>query len=75
MKELPIKMLSNWKERAIPISFHGDAVPVTGVGESWSKSMVMYTISSMVGRGTTLQTMLLMWAVFKDAIAVGGMKD
>ena len=71
----PIRRVKNWKLRAIPISFHGDGVPVTGLGKSWSRSMIMYTVSSMVGLGTTLETMLLVFACFKDAVAVGGVKD
>ena len=75
MVDHPMTTVANWEERAIPVSFHGDGVPVTGVAKSWGRTMIMYTVSSMVGRGTTLQTMLLVWAVFKDALAVGGIKD
>jgi hypothetical protein len=64
----PIKTIPNWKRRCIPLSFHGDGVPVTGVGKSWSRSMFMYSFSSMVGMGTTLQMMWMIWAVFKDAL-------
>ena len=71
----PIKAIPNWKRRCFPLSFHGDGVPVTGVGKSWSRTMHMYSVSSMVGAGTTLQNMLLIWAVFKDAIKTGARLD
>ena len=71
----PIKQIRNWKERCIPLSFHGDGVPVVGVGKSWSKSMTMYSFSSVVGLGTTIQSMWLIWAVFKDVCSGGGLRD
>ena len=71
----PMKSVDDWESRAIPLSFHGDGVPVTGVAKSWGRSMIMYSVSSMVGRGTTLETMLLIWAVFADALSHGGIKD
>ena len=50
--------------RAIPISLHGDAVPVTGAGKSWSKSLDILSWSSMVGKGSTLQRNFIIWVVF-----------
>ena len=67
----PIKSKPNWRERAIPFTFHGDGVPTTGVGKPWAKSMTMYSISSMVGLGTTIELMWLIWAVFKLALSIG----
>ncbi len=71
----PMKLRPNWKDRAIPISFHGDGVPITGVDKSWSHSMTMYSWTSMVGVGSLEQLMNLIWAVFKDAISKGALKD
>ena len=71
----PIRSLHNWRQRAIPFSLHGDGVPVVGCMRTWAKSMYMYSISSMVGNGNTIQTMLLIWASFKDALNNGGLQD
>ena len=35
----PVKERRDWKRRAIPVCIHGDGVPLTGLGKSWSKFM------------------------------------
>ena len=52
--------------KAIPISIHGDAVPVVGTGKSWSKSLDILSWTSMVGKGSTLDKNFIIWVVFVE---------
>ena len=65
-----MKTRPNWKRRAIPLVLHGDAVPVTGIGRSWSRSMLNISVSSVLGRGPAMDTQFLifwlMTALFVD---------
>ena len=49
----------------IPISLHGDDVPITGLGKSWAAGMTMFSWSSMVGLGTTREMMYLIYGIFE----------
>ena len=60
----PVKDRPNWKKLAIPLCIHGDGVPLTGVGKSWSKFMDVFSVSSILGRGSTRQKMSLLWSCF-----------
>ena len=45
----------------IPLGLHGDGVPVVGRGKSWSKSLEIYSWSSLMSAGArTLQGLLLL---------------
>ena len=61
------QMTGNWKQRAIPLSFHGDGVPVTGVGKSWSKTKVYYSWESLLASGDTMETMIYIYGCWKHA--------
>ena len=37
MARNPVKQRPSYMTKAIPIRFHGDGVPVTGVGKAWNK--------------------------------------
>ena len=67
----PMRGVHNWKRRAVPISLHGDDVPVTGCGKVWSKSMRAISWCSMLGTGSTVNFNFLIFAVF-TAITYGG---
>jgi hypothetical protein len=54
---------------AVPISIHGDAVPVTGKGKSWGKSCQFYSWMSLLGTGSTTDLNYYIWAVWKSMIA------
>jgi hypothetical protein len=60
----PLTRRRDWQRRAVPISIHGDGVPVTGVGRSWSKSMVIISFCSLLGAGTTLQSMFVIFCIY-----------
>ena len=50
-QEHPIHRVENFQDKAIPLSIHGDGVPITGVGKSWSKSCDIYSWTSLLGGG------------------------
>ena len=54
----------------MPISLHGDGVPVTGVGRSWSKSYDALTWTSCVASGDTVSIFNFIVGLFKDAACV-----
>jgi hypothetical protein len=41
-----------WSANFLPLSLHGDGVPVTGVGKSWSKGVESYSWASSLSEGT-----------------------
>ena len=49
----PMKSRSHWKRTHVPLSLHGDAVPVTKIGKAGTKSMDVYSTSGLLGVGTT----------------------
>lgn len=65
----PVQHREGFRNLAIPISLHTDAVPVVGVGKSWQKSMDCYSWSSLLGSGTTIDFMFFVWAVFTQLLA------
>ena len=65
----PIKTRPNWKDYAVPIGLHGDGVPITGVGKVWCKLMTIFSWSSLVGKGSTLDMCYYIWGVF-DRLAL-----
>lgn len=59
----PMLTRVNWQEKAIPIILHGDAVPVTGVGKSWSKSSLVISWTSLLAKGSTIHCYNLIIAI------------
>ena len=51
MMHHPMKRFENWQSKFIPISLHGDEVPVMGVGKIWSRSVLSITWMSMLANG------------------------
>ena len=56
----------NFKRRCIPIFFHGDGVPVTAVGKTWSKSCDFYNWGSLLAVGAAAEVAFCIWASFLD---------
>eukprot|EP00438_Fugacium_kawagutii_P010151 Skav200440 [mRNA] locus=scaffold559:16017:17858:- [translate_table: standard] len=48
MHQHPIKRRKDWKRTVVPLSLHGDEVPVVGVGKIWSRSVLSFSWMSMV---------------------------
>ena len=71
----PIHGIRGWRDRCIPISVHGDGVPVTGIGKSWSKSMEVLSWASCLAQGTTLGTFNFIFAMFKTVFCTEPDRD
>ena len=70
LKDHPVRARRDWKRRAIPLVLHGDGVPLTGLGKNRSKFMDGFSISSLLGRGSTRQKMFLIFSFFTSLSAV-----
>lgn len=63
----PMKKLQGWKSTMIPISLHGDGVPVLQVGKANSKSLDVLSIQSIFNAtGSSLLSKLLICMAFAD---------
>ena len=67
----PMTRQDVWKERAIPLSIHGDAVPVIRVGRKGAASMECLWFQSLLAEGSTLEVKMLMRAMFECNKACG----
>jgi hypothetical protein len=59
-----IRGRADFRTRCIPISIHGDGVPVSGVGKSWVKLLDVWSWSSLLGRGSTMDACFYIFSVF-----------
>jgi hypothetical protein len=64
----PVTGVHHWQENSIPISIHGDGVPITGVGKAWSKGMEIYSWSSCLAEGAKVVKNWLISMVSKQTI-------
>ena len=67
----PVQRREGWRDLAVPISVHGDGVPVVGVGKGWSMSLEILTWMSLLGVGSTLETNFYIYSIFKDLVVEG----
>ena len=51
----PVLGIPDYNTCAIPLSLHGDGVPITGVGKSWGKSMDVWSWCSLLASGRTIE--------------------
>lgn len=65
----PMKQLPNHENVFIPLSIHGDGVPVSGVSRSWAKSAEVHSWSSLLCKSSTLKSTYLMF-FFYSALVV-----
>ena len=56
----PMCRTANWEELVLPLSFHGDGVPVLRVGRSASQSLDVYSIQSIYASGSTVNIKMFM---------------
>ena len=57
----------SWQSLCIPISIHGDGVPVTSIAKSWGKSMEVLSWASMLAHGSTLGTFNFIFGIYQSA--------
>ena len=60
----PMRDSVHWQREYVPLSIHGDAVPVTKIGKAGSKSMDVYSTSGLLGVGTTKAMKLYTFGLF-----------
>ena len=60
----PMKAKPDWNRMTVPLSVHGDGVPVAGIGKSWARLLDVYSWASLVGSGGTLDSMMLIYVAF-----------
>ena len=68
MMRHPVKRFESWQTKFIPISLHGDEVPVMGVGKIWSRSVLSITWMSMLANGLGAKMsdiVFYIWGIFE----------
>ena len=60
-----IKARGDFTSHCVPIMVHGDGVPVTGIGKSWGKMCDVWSWSSALGTGSTLDITFYIYSVFQ----------
>lgn len=60
-----LRFREDYERKAIPISFHGDDVPITGIGKSWCAMMTTFSWCSMVCQGETRDMQFMIYGVFE----------
>ena len=71
-----IQNRKSFQRLGVPISLHGDGVPVAGVGKTWSKSCDVFSWSSLLARGmNTLGCNFFIFSIFAQSICSGNLHD
>ena len=52
---------------------HGDGTPVAGIGKSWTRMMDVFSFSSLLVKGSTLDLTFLIYSVFCQLLGNTGM--
>lgn len=55
----------DYTERCIPISLHGDDVPITGIGKAWASLMTTFSWTSMLSTGETRDCQYFIFGCFE----------
>ena len=71
--EHPVFERQNYQRRCIPISIHGDEVPVVGRGKCWCKRSIVFSWYSVLAHAKpTLNSLFWIWAcvphLFKEGV-------
>ena len=61
----PMTKMRNWAQKAIPLSLHGDGVPVVKVGKPGSESFETYSMQSLWAKGSTMAVKMLLFGIFE----------
>ena len=70
----PVRRKANYRTHCIPISVHGDEVPVVGVGKIWCRSLLSFSWASIIANACGAQcedVMFFIWAVFEKFCTPG----
>lgn len=68
MDKHPVKQRKDWKRTVLPLSLHGDEVPVIGVGKIWCRSVLSFSWCSLVANAlgaTGDNIMFYIWGIFE----------
>ena len=65
----PMLQRPGWKERGVPYAIHGDAVPVTAVGKSGTRSCDVVSIQSLLSVGSSIDVKHVAFVTFLDNVA------
>ena len=65
-----VKKIEGYQRRVVPLLFHGDDVPITGVGKSWCQQMTVFSWSAMTGGGTTKEAQYFIYGCFEKLRAI-----
>ena len=72
LRDHPMCKISGYQSKFIPLALHGDGVAVSGVGRSWSRSIDVWSFSSVIGRGMTILTNFIIFLLFPNYICKSG---
>ena len=61
-----MKKREDWKRKAIPVTLHGDKVPVIAVWKHNMKSLDSFSFQSLFASGPTIKIKLLITAIFEQ---------
>ena len=65
MTEMKISQKPGYRRRCVPISLHGDDVPITGVGKVWCQLLTVFSWSAMTGLGNTKEGQFFVWGCWE----------
>ena len=71
LKPLKHKLTPDWKRCTIPFSLHGDGTPITGRGKSWAKQHTIFSMASMLTKGCTQNSQLMLLGIWDNLIKEG----
>ncbi|CAJ1430017.1 unnamed protein product, partial [Effrenium voratum] len=64
----PLRWQGDYRTHLIPLSMHGDDVPITGIGKGWVQKLTTFQWSSLVAYGqSTIDWLFWIWASFEKA--------
>ena len=64
-KHHPMALKPQWMANHVPISVHGDGVPVIGIGRAASKSLDCYSMNGVLAQGATVDIKVLLFSFFE----------
>lgn len=57
-----------WQSKTVPLSLHGDGTPVSGIGKGWCRMMDIFSMSSLMAAGSTLDFTIFLYAVYTQLL-------